>query len=204
MEQKIIEIVSRYGYFGIFGLITAENLFPPIPSEVILTAGGFLTTCTSMSVFGVTFFSTLGSVLGAIILYYIGRLLSQDKILKILQGPIGHILHFQVEDVLRAIEGFKAKGTKTVFFCRFIPIIRSLISIPAGMCKMDPLLFLLYTFTGSFGWNFTLIYLGSILGNHSDYFLTLFNTYSSIVKMLLVIGFCFLVYKKARKKHIKL
>ena len=204
MEQKIIELISRYGYAGIFGLITLENIFPPIPSEVILTAGGFMTTCTSMTILGVTIFSTFGSVLGAILLYYVGRFLSPEKIISLAQSPLGRILHFQATDILKTIDNFKTKGTKSVFFCRFVPILRSLISIPAGMCKMDPLLFLLYTITGSFGWNFILIYLGSILGNHREYFLNLYSTYSTFVKIGLGFFLCVWIYRTInRKKRVR-
>ena len=157
MEQIITELINRFGYFAIFGLITLENLFPPIPSEVILTAGGFMTTCTSMSVLGVTIFSTAGSVLGAIVLYYVGRLLSPEKILCLCQSRFGRALHLSAPDILSSIDCFKKSGQKSIFFCRFVPIVRSMISIPAGMCKMDPLRFLFYTTLGSFGWNIILI-----------------------------------------------
>lgn len=203
MEQKIIELISRYGYFGIFGLITIENLFPPIPSEVILTAGGFLTTCTSMSVFGVTLFSTFGSLIGAIILYYAGRFLSPEKIIFFCQSPIGRMLHFQTDDILRSIDGFKTKGSKSVFFCRFVPILRSLISIPAGMCNMDPLRFLLYTTAGSLGWNLILVYLGSVLGNHRDYFLEMYSDYSAVIKILLLLFVVIWLYRTIKRKKRK-
>ena len=77
MESVITGLVSRFGYWGVLLLIAVENIFPPIPSEVILTFGGFLTTCTEMTPPGVILFSTLGSVAGAIVLYGVGRLLAQ-------------------------------------------------------------------------------------------------------------------------------
>lgn len=203
MEQLIIELINRFGYFAIFGLITLENLFPPIPSEVILTAGGFLTTCTSMSVLGVTIFSTAGSVLGAIVLYYVGRLLSPEKIIYLCQSRIGRTLHLSAPDILSSMDRFKKSGQKSVFFCRFIPIIRSMISIPAGMCKMDPIHFLTYTTLGSLGWNIILISLGKMLGEHRTYFLHVYHQYSNFIKILL---FCFLVlwiWKTITKKTVK-
>lgn len=203
MEQKIIEFISRYGYFGIFALITLENIFPPIPSEVILTAGGFLTTCTSMSIWGVTLFSTFGSLLGAIILYYTGRLLSPEKLITFFQSPFGKILHLPAEDILRSIERFKISGQKSVFFCRFVPILRSLISIPAGMCKMDPLLFLLYTTLGSFGWNYLLISLGSILGNHRHFFLSVYDKYAIFIRIVLLLAVFIWLYRTIKCKNRK-
>ena len=133
MQYWMISIMNHYGYLGIALLILIENLFPPIPSEVILTFGGFLTTYTNMNLIGVILFSTLGSVLGAVVLYQIGSLVPVSKLEAIVSGKIGKLLHFKKEDVSHAVEWFDSKGNYTVFFCRFIPIVRSLISIPAGM-----------------------------------------------------------------------
>ena len=76
MQSTIIALINKYGYFGIFSLIAIENIFPPIPSEVILTFGGFMTTYSKMNIFLVVVSATLGSILGAIILYYIGKILN--------------------------------------------------------------------------------------------------------------------------------
>lgn len=136
MQYWIISVMNHYGYLGIALLILVENLFPPIPSEVILTFGGFLTTYTNMNLIGVILSSTLGSVLGAVVLYQIGSLVPVSKLEAIVSGKIGKLLHFKKEDVSHAVEWFDSKGNYTVFFCRFIPIVRSLISIPAGMAHM--------------------------------------------------------------------
>ena len=101
MNAYIINIMNKYGYLGILFLITIENIFPPIPSEVILTLGGFMTsqeTCT-MSLFGVIMFSTLGSVLGAITLYYVGYILNIDRLIKLCDSKIGKILCLKKEDI---------------------------------------------------------------------------------------------------------
>ena len=92
----MLHLIDKYGYFTIFGLITLESLFPPIPSEILLTAGGFLTTCTSMSFWGLVIYSTLGSTFGDIILYYMGRFFSQNKIIFLVQSTIGKFLHFHL------------------------------------------------------------------------------------------------------------
>ena len=86
MESVITGLVSRFGYWGVLLLIAVENIFPPIPSEVILTFGGFLTTCTEMTPPGVILFSTLGSVAGAIVLYGVGRLLAPQRLEALLSG----------------------------------------------------------------------------------------------------------------------
>lgn len=89
MEQFVISIMNQYGYFGIFFLIFVENIFPPIPSEVVLLFGGFMTTYSKLSVTFMVLFSTLGSVAGAIVLYYIGKILNKDRLKKIVAGKIG-------------------------------------------------------------------------------------------------------------------
>ena len=144
-------------YLGIALLILIENLFPPIPSEVILTFGGFLTTYTNMNLIGVILFSTLGSVLGAVVLYQIGSLVPVFKLEATVEGRLGKLLHFKKEDVSHAVEWFDSKGNYTVFFCRFIPIVRSLISIPAGMAHMHFSKFFILTTFGSLIWNTVLV-----------------------------------------------
>ena len=141
MQNWIITIMNRFGYLGVAGLIGLENIFPPIPSEVILTFGGFMTTCTDLTFTGVVVSSTIGSLIGAILLYGIGWILSYDKLCRILSGKTGKILHLYPEDIDKAVSWFDKRGNYTVFFCRFIPIVRSLISIPAGCAKMKMLAF---------------------------------------------------------------
>lgn len=79
MQQMILNVMNQYGYLGVFLLISIENIFPPIPSEAILLFGGFMTTYTSLNLFGMTISSTLGSIFGAIILYYIGKIFHKDR-----------------------------------------------------------------------------------------------------------------------------
>jgi len=200
MQELIISLMNRFGYPGILFLITIENLFPPIPSEVILTLGGFMTTYTSMTVFGVILFSTLGSLLGAIILYYIGSILTQERLIALSMGPLGRALHFRTEEICRSIVWFREKGTKTVFFCRFIPILRSLISIPAGICNMDMSLFLIYTTIGSLIWNTVLVILGSIVGENWVSISEVFHKYSNLTKIGLVLLLVVFLYRHFRHK----
>lgn len=180
MQQLIVEVMNSFGYIGIFVLILVENLFPPIPSEVILTFGGFMTTYTAMNVPGVIAASTLGSVLGAIILYYVGRLIPKDMLKNMLEGKIGKSLHFEKDDVQDAEGWFDTKGKSTVFFCRCVPIIRSLISIPAGMARMKMVPFLILTFAGSLVWNTVLVAAGAAAGASWGKILEILDTYSNV------------------------
>lgn len=201
MQEFIVSLMGKFGYPGIFFLITIENLFPPIPSEVILTMGGFLTTCTPMRISGVILFSTLGSLLGAIILYYIGKLLNKERLMRLVSGRTGRLLHLHAEDIENAAVWFERKGGKAVFFCRLIPILRSLISIPAGMSEMNQIKFLLYTTAGSLLWNTVLVVLGSILGESWMLIAIVLKRYSAITKIALGISALSILFYFHRKKR---
>lgn len=202
MEDLIVDLINRFGYLGIFFLITLENIFPPIPSEVILTFSGFMTTESNLTIFGSVFFSSLGSVLGAIILYFIGNILHKDRLKKIISGKLGKFLCLNEKDIEKANNWFERKENKTVFFCRFIPVVRSLISLPAGMAKMNLIQFIIYTLTGSLLWNFILIFLGNRVGKNWKNIVNLINNYSHIVLFMFIIVFIgFIIYNSRRKKR---
>lgn len=203
MEEFILSMMNQFGYIGVFLLIAIENIFPPIPSEVILLFGGFMTTYSELNIILMIIFATLGSLLGAIVLYYIGKILNKERLKKIVSGKIGKVLRLKNSDIDKADEWFDTKGNKTVFFCRFIPIVRSLISIPAGMSEMPLGKFFLYTTTGSLIWNTVLIVIGSIVGENWQSILNIFDTYSNIVLVLLVIIFIVGVYVFYHTKNKK-
>ena len=200
MEEFILSMMNQFGYIGVFLLIAIENIFPPIPSEVILLFGGFMTTYSELSIIIMIIFATLGSLIGAIILYYIGRLLNKERLKKIISGRIGKILRLKNSDIDKADQWFDTKGNKTVFFCRFIPIVRSLISIPAGMSEMPLGKFFLYTTFGSLIWNSALIVIGALVGEKWESILNIFDTYSHIVLILLIIIFLIAIYFFYNKK----
>lgn len=201
MQQFILHIIEQFGYFGVFFLILIENVFPPIPSEVILLISGFFSSYTSLSVFYMILASTLGSFLGAIILYYIGKIFNKERLKKIVNGRLGKILFLKEKDIDKADEWFDNKGNKSVFFCRFVPIVRSLISIPAGMSEMPMGKFIIYTICGSMIWNTVLICLGFRLGSNWEYFLTILDKYQMVVIVILVIIFGYVIIKFYRKKR---
>lgn len=200
MQEWIINIMNQFGYAGIALLIAIENVFPPIPSELILTFAGFMTTYTTMNIWIVVLFSTIGSVAGALILYGIGRLLSPEK-LEWIVGKWGHILGLKKEDVKKAESWFIRRGASTVFFCRFIPIVRSLISIPAGMACMRMGKFLLYTTLGTAIWNTVLVSLGALAGAGWERIVQYMDVYSYIaLAILAVVGIIFAVWFLKRRK----
>lgn len=194
MEQIIINIMEQVGYLGVFLLIAIENIFPPIPSEVILVFGGFMTTYTSLNIPIMILAATLGSLLGAIVLYYIGKIFNKERLKRIVNGKIGKVLRLKASDIEKADKWFDTKGNKTVFFCRFIPIVRSLISIPAGMSEMPMQKFLLYTISGSLIWNTVLIIVGSIVGDKWETIVGYLDNFSHIILIILVIIFVVALY----------
>ena len=201
MEEFVISIMNQLGYFGIFFLIFIENIFPPIPLEVVLLFGGFLPTYSKLNLFGMIIFSTLGSTVGAIVLYYIGKILNKERLKKIVSGKIGKVLRLKASDIEKADKWFDTKGNKTVFFCRFIPVVRSLISIPAGMSEMIMSKFLLYTITGSLIWNTVLLFVGSKVGENWKKIEQIMSQYSHIILIILIIAFIgFVIYHFSKKK----
>lgn len=200
MNAWLISVMNRFGYFGICFLIALENIFPPIPSEVILTFSGFMTTTTKLTIPLVILFSTLGSTIGALLLYYIGRILNKDRLIKLVSGRLGRLIRLKPKDILKADQWFNNRGNITVFFCRFIPIIRSLISIPAGMSEMPLTRFLLYTITGTLIWNSVLVLLGYYMGSNwlkISIWLEKFS-YAVVISIVLIIVICFFIIRRKK------
>ncbi|MGE5632225.1 MAG: DedA family protein [Caulobacteraceae bacterium] len=204
MQEWVIQVLNQFGYIGILLLIAIENIFPPIPSEIILTFGGFMTTYSHLNIWGVITAATAGSVLGAIALYEIGKLFKPERLERWMDGRWGHILHLKKGDVIRACGWFDRRGKSTVFFCRCVPIVRSLISIPAGMAQMEMGLFLLLTTVGSLIWNTTLVYLGVAAGASWENIIRYMNVYSIITVVLLgviILIFCVIFFNKRFKSR---
>jgi len=200
MENWITQFIEDFGYYGIFLLIALENIFPPIPSEIILSFGGFMTTSTQLTVIGVIVASTLGSVIGGIILYAIGMLLDVHRLEKIIDRW-GHILRLTKEDIHKAQSWFDRYGIWTVFFCRMVPLIRSLISIPAGMARMNFLTFLLFTTLGTLLWNTLLVKLGAQFGEAWPTIVQYFDYYSNFVYIIIGIAIIFAIIWFVRRKR---
>ena len=201
MEITVIQTINSFGHLGIVILIAIENLFPPIPSEVILTFGGFATTITDITVIGAIIASTIGSVIGAVI----GFTINEEKIYSFTETKLGKVLGLKKENIKKAFSWFNSKGNYAVFFGRFIPIVRSLVSIPAGMAKMPQIPFLILTTIGSAIWNTVLILLGRIAGESWGKIAGYVGGYSDIVWLAFGIIFAIgiISYYKKKKKRIQ-
>lgn len=157
--------INQFGYLAVSALILLETVFPPIPSEVILPLSGFLSTTTSLTLPGVILAATAGSLVGAYLLYVVGRFLSRERLVGFFNTKPMRMLGFKGSDVERVVDWFDRRGQVTVLICRCIPGIRSLISVPAGTARMGLARFTLYTFVGSLAWNTLLCSLGAGAGS---------------------------------------
>lgn len=191
MGDFILNTMENYGYIGIFFLIAIENLFPPIPSEVILTFGGFITKSSNLTPIGVIIFSSLGSLIGAIILYYAGVYVKRFK-------------WFKNNELDKTNNWFNKYGEKAVLYGRCVPIIRSLISIPAGINHMNMKAFLIYTIVGSVIWNTILVYAGVILADNWHLFASIINKYSKIILVIIAIYIFWKIWKNCIHKKKKM
>ena len=163
MPEWVTSTLQTLGYPGIMGLMFVENVFPPIPSELIMPLAGFLTTQSQLSFVGVVIAGMLGSVLGALPLYAVGALVGEARV-HAWAERYGTWLAVSRQDVERAKGWLDRHSRKAVFLCRLVPGIRSLISIPTGFAHMPLMPFLLYTALGTGLWAALLAYAGRLLG----------------------------------------
>ncbi|MFE9681454.1 DedA family protein [Streptomyces sp. NPDC006285] len=157
--------------------IALENLFPPLPSEVILPLAGFAASTGQMNLFAALLWTTAGSVVGALALYGVGALLGRDRTVAI----AGRLPLVKVSDIEKTEAWFSRHGTKAVFFGRMIPIFRSLISVPAGVERMPLPVFLGLTTLGSAIWNTVFVLAGYLLGDNWTVVTGYVTTYSKVV-----------------------
>ncbi|MBI2649788.1 DedA family protein [Candidatus Woesearchaeota archaeon] len=165
--EKIVEYtvlgMSIGGYFGLFVLMALESMVAPVPSEVVMPFAGYLVLQGRFDFWIAVLVSGLGSVFGSLMSYYMGAYLGRPFALK-----FGKYLLLEEEHLEWTEKWFRNQGEKTIFISRFVPVVRHLISIPAGMAKMRMRKFLVYTFAGAAIWNFILLYAGFKLGEHWD------------------------------------
>ncbi|MEW6295763.1 MAG: DedA family protein [Candidatus Diapherotrites archaeon] len=149
------EIIAMAGYWGVFLLMLLESTAAPVPSELVMPFAGFLVSAGRMDLLTVILIASAGSIIGSLISYWIGRELGKPFIKKYGKYVLLNLHHLELTEKF-----FSRHGTKTIFFSRFIPVIRHLISIPAGAAKMNLLKFSFYTFLGALGWNSILVFAG--------------------------------------------
>jgi membrane protein DedA with SNARE-associated domain len=165
MKDWIINIIDHLGYLGLALMMFLENVFPPIPSEVIMPLGGFAASQGKMSLPLVILAGTVGSVIGQLPLYYLGYFLGKDRLMR-LADKYGKWLTVSGADINHASRWFDRRGSRAVLIGRFVPGVRSLISVPAGICGMKLPKFLMFSALGMGVWAGALALAGQLLGQN--------------------------------------
>ncbi|CAN5735680.1 DedA family protein [soil metagenome] len=165
LTDWVVEIIATIGYLGVALLVAVESLFPPIPSEVVLPAAGFAAADGQANLWGMVAAATVGSLVGAWALYLLSAAIGETR-LRALTVRYGRWLGVKPRDLDRANAWFDRRSTHAVLICRCIPLIRSLVSVPAGFRRMRAVPFTIYTLVGSLVWNLVLIGAGYALGDN--------------------------------------
>jgi membrane protein DedA with SNARE-associated domain len=196
VEDWIFQVISTLGYLGLALLLIAENLFPPIPSEVVLPLAGFVVGRGDLGFLQALLASTTGSVVGALILYALGRYGGRGLVLR-----YGSWLRVSATELERAEGWFRRYGGWVVLGARVVPFARSIVSIPAGTMQMPLIRFTVLTALGSGAWNALLIGAGVSLGANWTRISGWIGSYSEVVLILLAgVAALFLVLRHRRRK----
>ncbi|OMQ16743.1 DedA family protein [Modestobacter sp. VKM Ac-2676] len=190
----LLDLIEKLGAVGVGLTILIETVIPPIPSEVVLGAAGVLINDGRMSIVPVIIWATIGSVAGATVLYWVGRLLGPRRS----HAFLDRLPLVETADVDRAFEWFARHGRGAVFFGRMVPIVRSFVSVPAGVVKMPFWQFLLFTAGGSLIWNCLLIGLGVAAG---DFVQANLQYLDYVVVAAVVVAVAWFLYKKATGQY---
>ena len=185
ISEWVLIIMEQFGLLGVTVMMFLENVFPPIPSELIMPAAGFAAAMGKMNLVLVIIAGTLGSVLGALPLYYLGTVFDEKRLFSLAE-KYGKYVLIKPSDVTNAQDWFHKYGKTVIFFGRMIPAIRSLISIPAGMDRMPMLPFLVLTAIGSAIWTTILAYAGYILGANYEQVEAFIEPISKIVVIVVL------------------
>jgi membrane protein DedA with SNARE-associated domain len=167
MADWVIDVIGRLGYFGVALLMLAENLFPPLPSELIMPFAGFLAARGELHPVLVVAAGAIGSLLGALPWYLVGRKVGADR-LKDLAQRHGRWIALTPDEIDRGRHLFEKKGPLVLVFGRLVPALRTVVALPAGLAKMRPLPFVLWTLVGSVLWTSLLTLAGYLLESQYD------------------------------------
>ncbi len=203
VAEWVVSTMESMGYVGIVLLMFLENVFPPIPSELIMPLAGFTAQQGDLSLPGVILAGILGSVLGAVPFYVIGWVVGADRI----RGWIerwGKYFLVRTSDWDLSLDWFNKYAGLTVLFCRLIPAVRSVISAPAGVARMNPLIFTLYSTIGMTIWTAILGYLGYVLGENWHRVTDFIDPGSKIVALIVLLaGAAFVIRRLLDKRAAK-
>lgn len=192
-----VDLMDALGAPGAGLAVALENLFPPIPSEIILPLAGLAASRGDLGLVEVIVWTTIGSLVGAIVLYSLGRILGAER----LRTLARKVPLLEVGDIDRTEAWFTKHGAKAVFFGRMLPVFRSLISIPAGITKLNMGLFALLTFLGSAIWNTLFVLAGFFLGENWHVIEPYSDTAQLLIIGVVVVVIAVWVIKRVRAKR---
>lgn len=204
MEQWITDVMSQYGYIGIFLLIFVEYILHPFPSEIVLTFAGYMTTQTSMNFWMVCVIAVVAATTGSIVLYYIGALIGEERLYRLIDR-YGKYVRIKRKDLDRTHAWFERYGHWAILFGRLIPIVRTLISIPAGLTRMNLIHYTIFTAIGTSIWNLFLITLGMTLGDQIQMIIHYIGIYSKVFIVIIAIAVLYCIYRwwrRSRKSNV--
>ncbi len=200
----IEELIAAIGYPGIVLVMAIENIFPPIPSEAVLPFAGALSARGELDFWGAVAAGTAGSIIGAVVLYGIGYFAREAGVRRLV-AAYGKYVFISERDLDRGAAWFERYGEAVIFFGRLIPIIRSIISVPAGYTRMNFGKFLLFTTLGTALWSLILTYVGRLLGENWEDISTFMEPYQNgtlVVIVLIVVGFIgWRAYRWRQQRH---
>lgn len=203
MIQSIIDwlvnAISTIGYPGVFISVFLESFFAPIPSEIILPFSGFVASTGKMNLFIVIIIATAAAYLGSLPFYFIGRW-GEKPVINFI-NKYGKYLFIQQKDVDKVFGAFDKYGKGVVFFGRLIPMIRTLISFPAGVAKMEFARFSMYTLIGSLTWNILLTYAGYQLGDHWSIVSGWIEKYQNVILILIAVGLLLYIIRGIKSRR---
>ncbi len=192
MFDWVISAIDDWGYTGVFVLMLDEHLFPPIPSEVIMSMSGFLVATGRMNIWLTLLAGTAGSVLGTLFWYYVARAIGEER-LKRFAANYGRVLTLSPSDIDKAHRWFVKYGSYAVFFGRMVPAIRTLISVPAGFARMPFWTFLILTTLGSVIWTAVLTLAGYLLESQYSRVEAYLDPISKLVLLAIIVVYVYRV-----------
>jgi membrane protein DedA with SNARE-associated domain len=195
------DVIEQLGYLGVALLVVLENVFPPIPSEIVLPFAGFVAQQGSDSVVLMILAATVGSVIGALIMYWIAAIIGDDR-LHAFTRRFGKWIQIREADLTRAEEWFDRHAMSAVLVGRCVPLIRSVVSIPAGFRRMKLIPYIAYTFLGSLVWNIALVGAGAVLGENWERVEPVVAAFQWIVIVVILAGIARLAYVVYRRKSL--
>lgn len=194
----LTHIIQSSGYFAVFALMTLESAFIPIPSEVTMPFAGFLASRGMLNLWIVVFMGGLGNLVGSLVGYYIGALFKEEMLLGWIRRYGKYVL-LREEDYYRGLTWFSKYGSLGVFASRLLPAVRTFISLPAGVFKMNVIKFSLYTFIGSLLWSALLTWIGYALGSQWDNIGSYIKPLEYAVILFVGLSLMYYLYRRMKK-----